>query len=52
MEEEQGEQRARPRAAERDRLAVVAEHLQRPQQPELHPLRPLQMLLKPRFGGS
>ena len=51
-EQELGEQRPRPRPPERHGHAVVAEHLQRPQQPELHPLRPLLTLLKPRFGGS
>ena len=36
MKEEEGEQRARPRAAERDD-AVVVQHLQRPQHTEFHP---------------
>ena len=37
VEEEAGEQRARPRAAERDDDAAVVQHLQRPQHTELHP---------------
>ena len=37
VKEEEGEQRARPRAAERDDDAVVVQHLQRPQHTEFHP---------------
>ena len=40
VEQELREQGARPRPAERDRRTVVSDHLQRPQQPELHALTP------------
>ena len=40
LEQQQSEQRPRPFPAERQRNAVVSKHLQRPQQPEFHPLRP------------
>ena len=40
VEQELREQGARPRPAERDRRTVVSDHLQRPEQPELHALTP------------
>ena len=52
LQEEPRQERTRPWAAEGDGQSVVADHLQRPQQPELHPLRPLLALLKPRLSGS
>ena len=50
VEQEQREQRPRPLPAESDRPTVVAHHLQRPQQPELH--SPFRTSLKPTLGGS
>ena len=52
LQQEQRKQRARPRAAEGDGQSVVADHLQRPQQPELHPLRPLSRFLSRASSGS
>jgi hypothetical protein len=51
-EEELGEERARPRAAELQRNAVVVDDLERPEHPELHALRPLPRRLKQSLGGS
>ncbi len=49
-EEQEREHRTGPPAAERDRLAAVVDHLERPEQPELHD--PSQLLLKPTWSRS